>query len=318
MTRAPRADRESRRVPLLQAASLGAACAKAAESLAGAVVDPRREARLLVAAAAGQTPETVFGYPERKMSGEASRVLDGLIARRRAGEPVSRLTGRREFWSLDFRVTPDTLDPRPDSECLIEAALVRIADRAAPLSVLDLGTGSGCLLLALLSELPRATGLGIDVSPGAVAAARDNAAALGLAARADFRRGDWGKGVVDRFDVILCNPPYIPDGEIDGLAPEVARFDPRRALAGGADGLDCYRALAPDLARLTAPDGIAVLELAAEAGDAVAAIFAAAGLTERARRRDLGGRERALILGPATVAAGAAPKKRVGMRGHPD
>lgn len=304
MTSAPQTDR---RPPESGAATLGAACADAARRLAGAVAEPRLEARLLVAAASGRTAETVFGYPERPLPPAARRALDGLIDRRLAGEPVSRLVGRREFWSLDFGLTPDTLDPRPDSETLIEAALADIDDREAPLAILDLGTGSGCLLLALLSELPRARGLGIDIGAGAVAAARKNAAALGLAARAAFRIGDWGEGIEGRFDVILCNPPYIPDREIDGLAPEVRRFDPRRALAGGPDGLGCYRALAPDLARLLAPGGVAVLELGADAGDAVAAILAAVGLRERGRRRDLGGRERALILAPeAAATAGAA------------
>ncbi|MHA1112915.1 MAG: peptide chain release factor N(5)-glutamine methyltransferase [Alphaproteobacteria bacterium] len=306
------------------AATLGAACADvtaslgAAASLGATVSDPRREARLLVAAAAGLAPEAVFGYPDHPITEDARDALDRLVARRLGGEPVSRLLGRREFWSREFRVTPEVLDPRPDSECLIDAALAEIANRAAPLSVLDLGTGSGCLLLALLGELPNACGLGVDISPGALATAKGNADRLELTARAAFRRGDWGKGLGNLFDVILCNPPYIPNAEIDGLAPEVARFDPRRALAGGTDGLDCYRAVAPDLARLIAPGGFAVVELAAGRGDAVAGIFAAAGIAERGRRRDLGGRERALTVVPSTARDAGARKKKVGKRDHPD
>src|SRR5262249_51611765 len=153
-------------------------------------------------------------------AGERRR-LAGLAERRAAREPISRILGWREFWSLRFAIGPDTLDPRPDSETLVEAAL-DFADPTRPLALLDLGTGSGCLLLALLSERPLARGLGVDINPGALAVASANARALGLAERARFRQGDWGEGIAERFDVILCNPPYIPAGMIALLQPEVA------------------------------------------------------------------------------------------------
>jgi release factor glutamine methyltransferase len=220
-----------------------------------------------------------------------------VVARRARREPVSRIVGRREFWSLDFMLSPATLDPRPDSECLIEAALAAAPEDAATL-VLDLGTGSGCLLLAFLSERKRATGLGVDLSADAVATARENAARLGLAERARFAVGDWGAGVTGGFDLILCNPPYIPAGDIEGLAPEVAHHDPRLALAGGEDGLEAYRELAPELARLLRPRGRAVLEVGHGQADAVGRLMAAAGLSTHARRADLGGIERCLTLAP--------------------
>src|SRR5262249_35350772 len=159
-----------------------------------------------------------------------------LVARRANGEPFSRLRGKREFLSLDFALSPETLDPRPDSETLVAAALADIPDRAAALRVVDFGTGTGCLVLALLSELPNATGIGVDISPGAVPTARVNAAALGLAGRAEFRIGSWDTRIDGPADVILANPPYIARSEIGRLPPEVLAFDPRAALDGGPEG----------------------------------------------------------------------------------
>lgn len=253
------------------------------------------DARLLLAEVVGMPPMALWAKPERELNPAEAARFDAMVERRAAREPVSHLLGRRGFWTLDLHVTADTLDPRPDTETLVEAVLARVPDKARPLRLLDFGTGTGCILLALLSELRHAGGLGVDKSPAALAVARANAASCGLAGRVDFRLGDWGAGLEERFDVITANPPYIPDGAIDGLEPEVARFEPRLALAGGPDGLDCYRALAPDLARLLVPGGLAALEVGMGQAGEVAAILAAAGLRIEAVRRDLAGVERCVL-----------------------
>jgi release factor glutamine methyltransferase len=276
---------------------IGQAVAEVAGRLAGAGIgEARREARLLLAAATGLPDATIVGYPERSLSGAECRRLASLAERRAAREPISRILGWREFWSLRFAIGPDTLDPRPESETLVEAAL-DFADPAKPLSVLDLGTGSGCLLLAVLSELPFAQGLGIDINPGALAVAAANARSLGLDDRASFRRGDWGEGTAGRFEVILCNPPYIPAGMIAALQPEVAIFDPPLALSGGPDGLAAYRALAACLPRLLAAGGRALVEVGAGQADEVVPVLASGGLRALARRSDLAGTVRCLAFG---------------------
>jgi len=261
---------------------------------AAGIADARREARLILAHSLGIESVVVTGYPERAVPDSAA--FDALIARRERREPLSHLTGRREFWSMEFETGPVTLDPRPDSETLVEAALACVADRAAPLAVLDLGTGTGCLLMAVLCELPRATGIGADISPAALAVARHNAARLGLTSRARFHEGDWGRSLDGRFDLILCNPPYIPSGEIAGLEPEVSEFEPRVALDGGPDGLDAYRAVMRDVRRLLAPSGAAVMEFGLGQGDAVSQIVASGGLVAAGISRDLAGRERCVIV----------------------
>ncbi len=258
------------------------------------IPDARREARLILAHALGVEPVTILGYPEQPVE-DAGR-FDGLIARRAAREPLSHLTGRREFWSLEFEVTPAVLDPRADSETLVEAALEAIPDRQAPLSIVDFGTGTGCLLLALLSELHNAKGLGIDIAEDTLAVARRNTARLGLGGRALFAIGDWGAALAGPFDLIVGNPPYIPAGEIAGLQAEVAGFEPHRALDGGADGLDAYRRLGPDISRLLRPGGVAVLEFGLGQGAAVTHLMAAEGLTPQGFSRDIAGHDRCLTL----------------------
>jgi release factor glutamine methyltransferase len=274
------------------------ALADAMDRLAAADIDEsRREARLLLAAALGVDAATILGHPDRLLKrGEQERFV-ALTARRAAHEPVARVIGRREFWSLDFAVAPETLVPRPDSETVVEAALAQIGDRAAPLRLLDMGTGTGCLLLALLSELPRATGIGLDIAPNAAITARRNAISLGLAARTSFVVGAWAAAIDGRFDVILANPPYIESKAIAGLAQEVARYDPHRALDGGEDGLDAYRALAPEMARLMCRNGFGVFELGAGQAQSVAALMRHSGLAISGIRRDLAGVERCLIIG---------------------
>lgn len=283
--------------------TLGAILAAAALRLdAAGVPEARRDARLLLAHALGRDPSALAIADRETLGASALAAVEAALARRCAREPVARIRGFREFWSLAFALSPETLDPRPDSEALIEAALGEVDDRGAPLAALDLGTGSGCLLLALLSELPAARGLGLDVSAGAVATARANAAALGLAGRAAFAVGDWLDGRADwpagvhRFDCILSNPPYIESGVIAGLAPEVARYEPRRALDGGVDGLDAYRSLAPLIRELLAPNGFCVIEVGAGQAEAVAAILGKSSLTTTRRMRDLAGHERCLVV----------------------
>ena len=277
--------------------SLREALARGAQALAAAgLEDARSEARLLLGAALGVGAEVLLGAPERLMENGQHREFDALVDRRAAREPAAYILGEREFWSLSFRVSRDTLIPRPDSETLIEAALGSIDGREAPRRLLDLGTGSGCLLLALLSELTGATGVGVDVSEAALTVARANAERLGLANRSRFLCSDWGRAVEGGFDLIVANPPYIDDGHMADLSPEIARYEPPSALAGGPDGMACYRALAPDLTRLLAPGGRAIIEVGAGRADDVAAVMAARGLVETGRRRDLAGVERCILL----------------------
>lgn len=270
-------------------------------ALAG-VEAPRLDARLLLGSVVPGGMAALLGSPERELSAAEAEGFARLLARREAREPVSHLLGRREFWSLEFAVSAAVLDPRPDSETLIGAVLAEVTARTEPLRILDLGTGSGCLLLALLSELPAAFGLGIDASAAALDIAEQNATALGLGARARFERRDWraaefALGLAGPFEIVIANPPYIPEGEIAQLAPEVAHFEPRAALDGGADGLDAYRALGPWLERLLAPSGIVAFEIGAGQAAAVAAIIAehAAALGAPRHFADLGGIERCLL-----------------------
>jgi release factor glutamine methyltransferase len=217
--------------------------------------------------------------------------FDALVARRMKHEPVAYITGSRGFWSIEVAVGPGVLVPRADSETLIAAAVAHFGGSEGPARVLDLGTGPGTLLLAALAEWPQAHGLGVDASEDALAYARRNADALGLAERAVFKVGDWANGLTGQFDLILCNPPYIGVGE--ELGAEVRQHEPPAALFAGADGLDDYRRIIPDLPRLLAPGGIAVLEIGWTQGEAVSALMRGAGL-DPVLHHDLGGRPRAV------------------------
>jgi release factor glutamine methyltransferase len=271
-----------------------AALAWGADRLAAAAVEnPRRDARLLLAAALGVSATALLGDLAAPMP--ATAAYAAMIARRAAREPVALILGRREFWSLDLSVSPATLVPRPDSETLIEAAIAAFAGRTAPARVLDLGTGTGCLLLAALSEFPAAFGVGIDRAPAAVTLARGNAVRLGLGGRAAWVCGDWAAALAGRFDLVLANPPYIPTAEIPRLMPEVACHEPRAALDGGADGLAAYRAIVATLPALLEAGGVAVLELGIGQAGAVSALAVAAGLAASVRA-DLAGVPRALVL----------------------
>jgi release factor glutamine methyltransferase len=252
--------------------------------------------------------------------GEAAR-LRRLVDRVAGGEPASRAVGRREFWGLDLALSPDTLDPRPDSETVVEAVLARLGDHAARLRVLDLGTGSGCLLLALLSELPAAAGLGVDICEGAITTARQNAQALGLVQRARFFVGDWASAVAGQFDVVVANPPYIPAAALPDLPAEVREYDPWRALDGGEDGLHSYRRIAERLPLLLAPAGIFAGEVGAGQAAAVAGVLRSRDLHVEEFECDLAGIERCVIARriAATVAtAEAGGQKTLGMSRRPD
>ena len=275
---------------------IGDSLREAAETLAKAgIPHARLDARVLMTHALGGPLERLIQAPDLVLPAAAEAAYRRLVKRRARREPVSRIVGRREFWSLDFMLSPATLDPRADSETVVEAALAA-SPPGGPAAVLDLGTGSGCLLLAFLSERPLAAGLGIDLSPEAVETAARNARNLALADRARFQVGDWGSELAGIYDLILCNPPYIPEKDIGGLAPEVVRHDPVLALAGGADGLAHYRRLSSELARLLGPDGAAVIEIGQGQAAAVEEIMATSGLATVGRRADLGGIVRALTL----------------------
>lgn len=251
--------------------------------------NPKREATLLLVSVCAAGAVDLVAAPDAPL-GPAAVELDERLARRLAGEPLSRILGRREFWGLSLAISPDALDPRPETETIVEAALVEFAARRRePLALLDLGVGSGALLCALLSEFPAARGIGVDVSEGAANVARANVEALGLTNRAEIRLGDWGAGVDGPFDLIVANPPYVRSGDIADLPREVRDHDPLLALDGGEDGLDAYRALLPQIARLLAPEGRFFLEVGAGQAEAVEQIAAAAGLAELATFDDLAG-----------------------------
>ncbi|NUB15985.1 peptide chain release factor N(5)-glutamine methyltransferase [Azospirillum brasilense] len=256
---------------------------------------PDLDARLLVEQALGLTRHDLFTRANDPVPEPDAAHLLALVERRAAREPVGRILGHREFWTIDLALNPDTLEPRPDTETLVEAVLKALPDRNAPLRLLDLGTGTGCILLALLAELPNASGLGVDLSPGAVAAATENAARNGLAERVRFQTGNWGTGLDERFDVVVSNPPYIPSADIAALDPEVREHDPLRALDGGADGLDAYRIIAAQTPDLLQPGGLAGLEVGQGQAADVTGLLAAAGLEPAGVFRDLGGVERCVL-----------------------
>jgi release factor glutamine methyltransferase len=258
---------------------------------------PDLDARILVGHALGLDHSALAAQSGRALAAEEARVLAAFAARRFAHEPVARILGRKEFWGLPFKLNAETLLPRPETETVVEAALAAVHDRdRAPLRIADLGTGSGALLLALLSELPHAHGVGSDISPAALACARDNAVTLGFADRAAFVACDYGAAFNGPIDLLVSNPPYVARADIPALQAEVRDFDPRRALDGGPDGLDEYRAIAPQARRLLAPTGVFVVELGFGQLAAVRAIFAAAGLAPVGERHDLSGVARALVV----------------------
>lgn len=262
---------------------------------AAGVDAPVIDARLLLEAAAAATRADILSDPHRALTTDQTAALDAMLTRREAREPVSHILGRKGFWTVELKVTRDVLTPRPDTETVVDAVLKSLpAD--APIRLLDLGTGSGAILLALLAERPAWSGVGVDISPAALEVARENAALLRLDDRASFLHASWTEGQPDAaFDAVAANPPYIPSADIGGLEPEVARHEPMLALDGGADGLDAYRLLAPEILRVLKPEGLFALEIGHDQGAAVKALMDGAGAGFSRVISDLGARDRVVL-----------------------
>ena len=291
--------------------TIDGALALIASLLTEADIDqPRLEARGLLQSALGVSHAALITQGALALGADAARV-EALLARRLAHEPLSRILGQREFFGLDFHLNRATLDPRPDTEALVEAVLAheklteRTGIRGAGLTILDIGTGTGAILLALLANLPAARGLGVDLAAEAVEMAHANADRLGLFGRARFRQGDCFEGIEERFDIIVSNPPYIPSAEIGGLDPEVRLHDPILALDGGIDGLDFYRRLVTEAPARLVAGGLLAFEVGFGQADAVAGLMRQAGFRDICRRRDLGEVER-VVLGESPVPRGDA------------
>ena len=266
------------------------------------ITTPALDARLLVQHVCGMSHADLIGAAGRSLTRVERARLGEFAARRLAGEPVSRLLGTRAFWGLEFRLCPDALDPRPDTETLVEAVLAAVPEQVSVRpDILDLGTGTGCILVALLHELPRATGVGTDISDAALVMARDNARRHGVAGRARFAQSDWLQGVRDMFDVVVANPPYIRRDDLSGLSVEVRDHDPAVALDGGVDGLDGYRRIMADLARVLKPGGVAAFEVGHGQAEHVREMMSTAGLRPAlhngaATMHDLAGIERVVLM----------------------
>jgi release factor glutamine methyltransferase len=273
---------------------------KAAQArLKAARIDsPSIDARLLLEAASGASRMDILTDPSRVVTDDQQATLDGFVERRLKREPVSRILGRKGFWKIMLNVTPDVLSPRPDTETILDIAMLAHASHEA-FTVADLGTGSGAILLAILSERPAAKGVGTDISFEALAVARENATNLDLDGRATFLRTEWASGFADHsFDLVVSNPPYIPSDDIPGLDPEVRDHDPILALDGGPDGLEAYRQLAPEILRILKPGGVFAVEIGWDQGEAVKALFVDQGFENVIVVKDLGDRHRVVTNGP--------------------
>ena len=264
----------------------------------GRIDSPAIDARLLLEAAAGASRLDILTDPYRAVSDDQRVAYDAMIERRLRREPVSRIIGKKGFWKIMLNVTPDVLSPRPDTETIMDVALLAFAPHER-FSMIDLGTGSGAILLALLTERTAATGVGTDISTEALAVARENAANLDLNERATFLRTEWAAGFADHsFDLVVSNPPYIPTDHIAGLDPEVREHDPHLALDGGPDGLQAYRDLAPEVLRILKPGGTFAVEIGWDQGPQVKALFEQAGFAEVRVVKDLSNRDRVVTNGP--------------------
>lgn len=263
---------------------------------AGGVAEAAGDARFLLLGLLGLETRDLLIEGDRRVGAAGAAALTAALTRRFAGEPVARILGAWEFWGLPFRLGPDTLVPRPDTEILVEVALAARPERAAPLRCLDLGTGTGCILTALLSERPRATGVGLDRSEGTLRVARDNAVLNAVDDRARFVAGDWCDALRGRFDLVVSNPPYIARAVIATLAREVRGHDPEAALDGGTDGLDAYRRILDGAGARLAPGGLLVLEIGYDQAAAVTELARDAGYRERGLTRDLAGHDRVLCF----------------------
>ncbi len=270
---------------------------------AGRIDSPSIDARLLLEVAAGVSRADILTDPYRVLSDEVVAAYEAMIERRLRREPVSRILGRKGFWKIMLNVTPDVLSPRPDTEAILDVVLPAFEPGRA-FEMIDIGTGSGAILLAVLAERPAARGVGTDISFEALAVAKENASSLELDNRAAFLRTEWAAGFGDHsFDLVVSNPPYIPTAEIEGLDPEVRDHDPHLALDGGEDGLEPYRLLAPEIMRILRPGGIFAVEIGWDQGDAVKALFEAAGFADVKVVKDLGDRNRVVTNGPDPRAA---------------
>lgn len=254
------------------------------------------DARLLVLAALGISSTDLVTHPDVPLTGEQAEALAAFAARRLAHEPVARIIGEREFWGLPFRLSEATLVPRPDTETVVETALKLLPDHHAPLRIADLGTGSGCILTALLHELPQAKGIGVDRSLDAARTARTNAERNGVGDRALFVVSDWGSALEGTLDLVVSNPPYIVSSVIPGLDREVRDYDPALALDGGADGLDAYRIILDDAGRLLRPGGLIVLEIGYDQAEALQRLAAERALDVVTVAHDLSGNPRCVAL----------------------
>ena len=266
------------------------------------IEDATIDARLLLCAAAGFDHSALIRDPDLPIEEEAAELALAMARRRLAREPVSRILGERSFWSFDLLVTPAVLDPRPDTETVVDGALELLAERQGEaLSILDLGTGSGALLCALLDAFPQARGLGVDLSKEACAVARENLARCDLAPRGQVRQGSWEAGLPGPYDLVVSNPPYIETAALAGLDPEVRLYDPPLALDGGPDGLTAYRDICALLPGLVAPGGFAIFEVGLGQAEAVAALLSSQGFGNVRAKRDLAGVERAIMGQRVTV-----------------
>jgi release factor glutamine methyltransferase len=254
------------------------------------------DARLVLVAALGIDPAELVRWPDEALTPAQSDRLESLARRRLAREPVARILGEREFWGLPFALSPGTLVPRPDTETVVETVLRLLPARDAPLRILDLGTGSGCLLVALLHERPRAHGIGVDRSVDALATARGNARRNGVGDRAGFVASDWASAVGGAFDLLVSNPPYIRSALVRILDPDVRDHDPAAALDGGEDGLEAYRIILREAGRLLAPGGLMALEIGYDQEESLRRLAAPLGLAVEAVERDLAGHPRCVAL----------------------
>lgn len=260
---------------------------------AAAIETARMDTRILLARAASVDSGRIAAWPEDVVADDVAKQFRSMIARRAAHEPVARILGERDFWRHTFKLAPDTLEPRPDSETLVEWAIDFLEDADAP-RIVDFGTGTGCLLLSTLGDLPGSTGIGLDISAGAIKCAQENAAALEMEDQVEFRVSDWDRALTSQeretgFDLVMSNPPYITRDEMDGLSPEVQKFDPRRALTDEGDGLGAYRVLSKKAFDLCKPGGFVIFEIGRGQHDDVAHLLVEAGFVGVEYREDLGG-----------------------------
>ena len=259
------------------------------------IENPQLEARILLAFASGVKQTRIIGYPEDKLDNSIISNLEKIMARRKTGEPIAYITGVKEFWSLNFNVTKETLIPRPDSETIVQSVLDTITNHMDRISILDLGTGSGCLLLALLSELPKAIGVGIDISSRSCKIAKKNAKELGLNNRAKFYQGNWMEGIHDQFDIIVTNPPYVAEPDMEFLDREIRLFEPHLALSGGPDGVAAYRLIAKESITRLKTAGILVVEIGINQAQSIRDIFVQNGLKIIKTQRDFSNIDRCIL-----------------------